>query len=154
MIAKRRTTLLHSLGRIDEAIKALTEFLGSSPTDVEAWSELSDLYYALSMLPQALYCLEEALLVTPSAWNVRLCDDLLSSTYLRYRQIHARLGELLLSGHAVPAVSSKLEMTQGEILVQAVQRFCRSVELCDGYFRGLLGLRMVGILHGDGCVYK
>ena len=52
------------------AIEALVEFLETSPTDAEAWCELSDLYQAYGMSSQAIFCLEEALLVVPNAWNV------------------------------------------------------------------------------------
>ena len=69
-VAKRRIALLQSLSRTTEAINALTELLESSPTDIEAWTELSDLYLSQSLYPQAVFCLEEVLLVAPSAWNV------------------------------------------------------------------------------------
>lgn len=70
-VAKRRIALLRSLSRITEAIDALTELLESSPTDIEAWTELSDLYSSQNLFPQAIFCLEEVLLVAPNAWNVR-----------------------------------------------------------------------------------
>ena len=41
-----------------------------SPTDMESWAELSDLYLSLSMFQQAIFCLEEVLLIAPNAWNV------------------------------------------------------------------------------------
>jgi tetratricopeptide (TPR) repeat protein len=56
--------------RTTEAITALNKFLDASPTDAEAWSELSDLYVFNGMFPQAIFALEEVLLVTPNAWNV------------------------------------------------------------------------------------
>lgn len=46
------------------------ELLENSPTDVEAWTELSDLYVSQAMYPQASFCLEEVLLISPNAWNV------------------------------------------------------------------------------------
>lgn len=48
----------------------MTELLESSPTDIEAWTELSDLYLTQNLFPQAVFCLEEVLLVAPNAWNV------------------------------------------------------------------------------------
>lgn len=48
------------------------ELLDTSPTDVEAWSELSDLYFSQGLYAQAIYSLEEVLLVAPNAWNVGL----------------------------------------------------------------------------------
>ena len=67
---KRRVALLQDLSRQTDAIEALTELLETSPTDVEAWAELSDLYVSQAMYPQAIFCLEEVLLIAPNAWNV------------------------------------------------------------------------------------
>lgn len=71
-IRKRRAALLRSMGKSTEAITALKELLDASPIDAEAWSELADLYFTQSMYSQAIFCLEEVLLITPNAWNVRL----------------------------------------------------------------------------------
>jgi len=60
------------LKRTTEAITALNKFLDSSPTDAEAWSELSDLYVTNGMYSQGIFALEEVLLITPNAWNVRV----------------------------------------------------------------------------------
>lgn len=60
---------------ITEAIAALNEFLISSPTDAEAWAELADLYASQGLYPQAIFSLEEVLLVTPYAWNVSSPSD-------------------------------------------------------------------------------
>ena len=67
---KRRIALLRSLGKTNGAIDALVELLDASPTDIEAWSELADLYLSQGFFSQAEYCLEEILLVAPNAWNV------------------------------------------------------------------------------------
>lgn len=69
---KRRIAVLRSLGRTTSAIDALVGLLDASPTDIEAWSELADLYLSQGLFTQAEYCLEEVLLVAPNAWNV--CD--------------------------------------------------------------------------------
>ena len=70
-VMKRRIALLRGLSRTTDAIDALIELLEASPTDIEAWTELSDLYIAQGMFSQAEFCLEEVLLVAPNAWNVR-----------------------------------------------------------------------------------
>ena len=62
------------MGRNSEAIDALIALLEPSPTDVEGWVELADLYYVDGLLSQAKYCLEEVLLTTPFAWNVSALD--------------------------------------------------------------------------------
>lgn len=67
---KRRAALLRQLSRSSDAINALNELLEISPTDIEAWAELSDLYLSQGLFSQAEFCLEEVLLVSPNAWNV------------------------------------------------------------------------------------
>ncbi|KAI4156715.1 MAG: hypothetical protein LQ340_000068 [Diploschistes diacapsis] len=124
-IAKRQTALLTHLGRYEEAIKVLNEIINLSPTDIEAWAELSELYFKMSLYPQAVFCLEESLLIAPNAWN------------FFGPQLHARLGE-------IHYISSSLRIPDGNLdsdrmLVQALRRFSRSVELCDGYIRGWCG---------------
>ncbi|KAG7007153.1 inositol-1,4,5-trisphosphate 5-phosphatase 1 [Physcia stellaris] len=130
-IMKRRIALLRSLGRITNAIDALVDLLDASPTDIEAWSELADLYLSQGSFSQAEYCLEEVLLVAPNAWNV-----------------HARLGEILYMG------ASNNESSAVRVLAESMRRFCRSIELCDGYLRGYYGLklsagRLSKIIHHD-----
>ncbi|ODH47192.1 hypothetical protein GX48_06707 [Paracoccidioides brasiliensis] len=77
-ILKRRIALLRSMSRPADAISALVEFLDAFPTDAEAWCELADLYQTKGMGTQAIFCLEEALLVVPNAWNStsRILDKL------------------------------------------------------------------------------
>ena len=71
-VSKRRIALLRSLKKITEAITALTQFLDSSPTDAEAWAELADLYVTQGLYQQAIFALEDVLLITPYAWNVSM----------------------------------------------------------------------------------
>ena len=73
-ILKRRIAIKKSLSRPQEAISALVEFLESNATDAEAWCELADLYQSQGMAPQAIFSIEEALLIAPNAWNVRQHD--------------------------------------------------------------------------------
>lgn len=71
-VRKRRVAILKSLGRTADAITALTVLVENSPTDVEAWAELSELYASQGAWGQAIFCLEEVLLVMPNAWSVWL----------------------------------------------------------------------------------
>ncbi|KAI5272557.1 hypothetical protein E4T47_04142 [Aureobasidium subglaciale] len=120
-VTKRKVALLRGLGKVAEATKTLTELLDSSPVDAEAWAECAELYFLQSMHSQAVFCLEEVLLITPNAWN-----------------IHARLGEMLfISASAAEDSGSKLKL-----LADAQRSFCRSVELCDDYLRGYYGLKL------------
>lgn len=69
-VRKRRVAVLKALGRIQDAITAVTVLLQNSPTDVEAWAEASELYATQGAWGQAIYCAEEVLLVMPNAWSV------------------------------------------------------------------------------------
>lgn len=95
--------------------------LDTSPTDAEAWAELGDLYAEQALYEQAVFCLEEVLLVMPNAWNV-----------------HAKVGEVLL----LQARGNSAAVEQLRTLSDSMRRFCRSVELCDDYLRGYYGLKL------------
>lgn len=58
------------MGKLPEAISALNSFLDTCPTDPEAWSELADMYVSQGLYAQAIYALEEVLVLSPNAWNV------------------------------------------------------------------------------------
>ncbi|GAB7349575.1 hypothetical protein MBLNU459_g0269t1 [Dothideomycetes sp. NU459] len=120
-IRKRRAALLRSTGKTADAITALKELLDASPIDAEAWSELADLYFTQSLYPQAVFCLEEVLLITPNAWN-----------------IHARLAEVTY----ISATAADEPGDQLKLLSDAMRNFCRSIELCDDYLRGYYGLKL------------
>ncbi|PPJ59548.1 hypothetical protein CBER1_09802 [Cercospora berteroae] len=121
-IRKRRIALLKSMGKTGEAATALTNLLDTSPTDIESWSELAELYVQQGLYDQAKFCLEEVLLLAPNGWN-----------------LHARMGEVtILSANAQQNGSGE----QLKQLSEAVRRFCRSAELCDDYLRGYYGLKL------------
>ncbi|KAF3064578.1 TPR repeat protein oca3 [Daldinia childiae] len=116
-ILKRRVALLRSIGRTPESVSVLISLLDISPTDAEAWAELADLYFSQGLYSQAIFALEEVLVLQPNAWNV-----------------HARLGEVLF-------IAAKSSDNAGQ-LGEAIKRFSRSIELCDGYLRGYYGLKL------------
>lgn len=124
-IQKRRAALLRSMGQTTDAIRALTHLVDLSPTDAEAWSELGDLYLTQGAYEQAIYSLEEVLVVVPNAWNM-----------------HARLGEVqyLAAGTKESGSADQLKA-----LSESMRRFCRSVELCDAYLRGYYGMKLVSL---------
>lgn len=64
------------MSRVSDAISALVEFVEAFPTDAEAWCELADLYQNQGMSSQAIFCVEEALLIAPNSWNVRINTSL------------------------------------------------------------------------------
>ncbi|KFY38720.1 hypothetical protein V494_04228 [Pseudogymnoascus sp. VKM F-4513 (FW-928)] len=94
-VTKRRIALLKSLGNHTEAISALSKFLKNSPTDAEAWAEISDLYANQGLYKQSIFALEEVLLITPNAWN-----------------IHAKLGELLFTSAGTDGNTGKDNTTE------------------------------------------
>ncbi|KAK0376973.1 tetratricopeptide [Colletotrichum limetticola] len=118
-VAKRRVALLKSTGKTSEAIAALNGLVDFNPTDAEAWAELADLYLSQGLYSQAIYALEEVLVLTPNAWNM-----------------HARLGEVLYM------TASASEGSSQQQLAESVKRFSRSIELCDDYLRGYYGLKL------------
>ncbi|WPH01157.1 Hypothetical protein R9X50_00399200 [Acrodontium crateriforme] len=120
-IQKRRAALLKSMGRTAEAVTAVSALLELSPTDAEAWAELSDLYFSQGLLEQSIHCLEEVLVVVPNAWNM-----------------HAKLGEVTY----IAANRTEAAGEQSKLLAESMRRFCRSVELCDDYLRGYYGLKL------------
>lgn len=119
-LAKRRVALLRSLNRVGDATTNLLYLLAISPTDMEGWAELADLYLEQGLYSQAIFALEEVLVLAPNAWN-----------------IHARLGEVQLMASATAEGSAR------RYLAEALKRFCRSIELCDDYLRGYYGLKKV-----------
>ncbi|KAG8413230.1 hypothetical protein J3458_012817 [Metarhizium acridum] len=120
-IWKRKVALLRSMGKLPEAVTALNSLLDVCPTDPEAWAELADMYITQGLYAQAIYALEEVLVLSPNAWN-----------------IHARLGEI-----SFMAATTASEGGSQKHYAEAVKRFCRSIELCDDYLRGYYGLKLV-----------
>jgi len=121
-IHKRRTALIRSVGRPVDTLECLVSFVSSFPSDAEAWCELSDLYQTQGLSSQAIFSMEEALLVMPNAWN-----------------LHARLGEL---NYLASQSSQEGALAVQKYLTEAVRRFSRSVELCQDYIRGYYGLHL------------
>lgn len=121
VVRKRHVALLKSIGRLGGATSALVDLVDASPIDAEAWTELSDLYLAQGLYQQAIFSLEETLLVTPNAWN-----------------IHAKLAEVF---YMVSASSQGSDIVRVKSLTRAMKSFCRSIELCDDYLRGYYGLK-------------
>ncbi|KAK7749612.1 Inositol phosphatase SIW14 [Cytospora paraplurivora] len=122
-ITKRRISLLRTLGRTADAVSGLLALLDFLPVDAEAWSELADIYVSQGLYAQAIYSLEEVLLLAPNAWN-----------------IHARLGEVEYMAATSAGIDENASRTY---LAESLKRFCRSIELCDSYLRGYYGLKVV-----------
>jgi tetratricopeptide (TPR) repeat protein len=69
-LQKRRIALLRSMGRTAEATSQLVSLVDVSPTDAEAWAELANIYVQQGLWEQAVFAMEEVLLIMPNAWNV------------------------------------------------------------------------------------
>jgi tetratricopeptide (TPR) repeat protein len=65
------------MGKTSESITALNALLETSPTDAEAWAELADMYLSQGLYSQAVFALEETLVLAPNAWNVCVIPFLL-----------------------------------------------------------------------------
>ena len=63
------------MSRPADAISALVELAENSPTDAEIWAELSDAYFVEGLYSQAIFAMEETLLIVPNAWNVSKISD-------------------------------------------------------------------------------
>jgi tetratricopeptide (TPR) repeat protein len=110
------------MDQIPEATTQLVNLLDVSPTDAEAWAELADIYVSQGLFDQAIFALEEVLLIQPNAWS-----------------IHATLAEAIYqSSHGVTNISSL-----SKILAESMRRYLRSIELCENYLRGYYGLKLV-----------
>lgn len=123
-IAKRRVGLLKSMGRNAAAIQGLIDLLAMSPTDAEAWTEAAELYADEQQFRQAIYCLEEVVLITPNSWNT-----------------WARLGEIYFTCTKGDWLGK--EFDPETCLSLSIRAYCRSLELCDDYIRALCGLKTV-----------
>ena len=137
-VRKRRIALLKSMSKHNDAISALVELLDASPTDVEAWSELAELYASQSLYDQAIYSLEEVMLITPNAWSVSLLDHSMLEI-VNTSQVHARMAEI--NYLKITSASNNDDLLPG--LSKSMRRYCRSIELCDNYLRGYYGLKLV-----------
>lgn len=62
---------MRSISKVPEAVAGLLALVDFSPTDAEAWAELADVYLEQGLYAQAIYALEEVLVLVPNAWNVR-----------------------------------------------------------------------------------
>ena len=122
VVRKRHVALLRSMGKLDGATNALVDLLAAVPIDAEAWAELAELYFIQGLYAQAIFSLEETLLVTPNAWNV-----------------HARLGEVIF----ITSQGESNDTSAVRTLSRSFKSFCRSIELCDDYLRGFYGLKLV-----------
>jgi Flp pilus assembly protein TadD len=74
-LQKRRIALLRSMGRTAEALSQLISLVDVSPTDAEAWAELASVYAQQGMFDQAVFAMEEVLLIVPNAWTVSTRQD-------------------------------------------------------------------------------
>ncbi|KAF8455116.1 hypothetical protein BGX38DRAFT_1088644 [Terfezia claveryi] len=127
-IHKRLISLLTSLHHLPRAISNLTTLLSTNPTDAESWAELSHLYFTQRLYAQALFCLEEIILIYPQAYN-----------------IFARMGEIsyLMSSTQSNSSPNTPARDPTDILLDALKYYLRSIELCEDYLRGYYGLVVV-----------
>ena len=158
------------MGRIQRAVEELVALLDIYAVDSEAWAELAELYVEQGCYGQAIFCLEEVLLIAPNAWNVCaylklifffifyfFVGEMNANEVLIFdvcwAQIHARLGEVEYMSAKAGGSNSSNANSGGKdyngdaatllTISDSMRRFCRSVELCDDYLRGFYGLKIV-----------
>ncbi|KAI9146227.1 hypothetical protein BKA69DRAFT_1043637 [Paraphysoderma sedebokerense] len=112
-IYKRKIALLKSQNDIQGAINLLVQYVDYFPNDAESWLELADLYLSLNMYQQAAFSVEEAILLLP--FN---------------HLLHVKYGEILYT------------MGGADNIRIALKSFCRSLELCTDFLKGLYGVKM------------
>lgn len=59
------------MGKTSESIAALNALLEFNTIDAEAWAELAEMYLEEGLYSQAIYALEEVLVLQPNSWTVR-----------------------------------------------------------------------------------
>mmetsp|Transcript_21003 Transcript_21003/g.32918 ORF Transcript_21003/g.32918 Transcript_21003/m.32918 type:complete len:311 (+) Transcript_21003:52-984(+) len=97
---KRKVCALRSRGTpegTNEAIKALNEYLGIYPTDVEAWKELADIYLENQQLENARKALEDVVMLQPISYvnHLKLAEVLYTlDDYALARKYYAQSLEL------------------------------------------------------------
>ncbi|KAI9013247.1 hypothetical protein BC832DRAFT_524501, partial [Gaertneriomyces semiglobifer] len=76
LIRKRLISVLKAQGSRTEAIEKLVEYVDSVMQDVDAWSELADLYLEEGMYAHAAFCYEEVLMLKPAhhVFMIRYAD--------------------------------------------------------------------------------
>lgn len=58
------------MGKTAESIAALNTLLEFNTTDSEAWAELADMYMDEGLYAQAIYAMEEVVVLQPNSWTV------------------------------------------------------------------------------------
>ncbi|KAK9473616.1 uncharacterized protein V1510DRAFT_414506 [Dipodascopsis tothii] len=115
-MSKRKVQALKSSGPA-AYIGGLRKLLDIFPADAESWAELAQAYRDAGMYAQALYALDEVILLFPSAYNM-----------------HALAGEVGLE-----AAAAAPQAGRAALLETAVKHSLRAAELCDDYVRGWAG---------------
>ncbi|KAK9465593.1 hypothetical protein V1512DRAFT_265441 [Lipomyces arxii] len=115
---KRRLAILKSTGEKNAFVKELLVLVETFPSDGESWAELAAAYVESGMYAQAVFALHEVLLLFPLAYNV---NAIIGETLYEF-------GNSLNGSQAV------------EKYIESVKYFSRSVELCEDYVRGWIGI--------------
>ncbi|KAJ3190422.1 ER membrane complex subunit 2 [Gaertneriomyces sp. JEL0708] len=76
LIRKRLVSVLKAQGNRNEAIERLVEYVDAVMQDVEAWTELAELYLEEGMYAQSAFCYEEVLMLRPAhhLYMIRYAD--------------------------------------------------------------------------------
>uniref|UniRef100_A0A158QET3 TPR_REGION domain-containing protein n=1 Tax=Hymenolepis diminuta TaxID=6216 RepID=A0A158QET3_HYMDI len=138
---KRLIITFKSQGLYNQAIEELNKYLKLFMADVEAWSELSDLYLAQGNFKHAAFCVEEMILANPH--NPLLHERLAEVKFFYLKLLLICLLTSLLTG--ILAVSAHIKYSEGgtENLELARAYFAHACRLNPTNVRALYGLLLV-----------
>ncbi|PWN97418.1 TPR-like protein [Tilletiopsis washingtonensis] len=160
IIVKRRIAVLKSMegttargGGIQEAIKALTAYVDTYYADAEAWAELAALYSEVHMYPQAIFALEEQILLQPQSGFAVLQLAETQYTAARYEEACTSYLRVLEMAHVEEGVRKTgpwmravwgLKMTTSKLLSSGVVRDAATTQRLDALATELLSSRVYG----------
>lgn len=111
----------------EEYIQSLNYYLDLQPADAVAWAELGDAYSSVGHYQKAVFCFKEVLLHHPDAYN------------MFYRAgLNLYLDHLSILRHKSDRKDTLVEALAA--LQHSQNCFLRSVEICETYTKGWLGV--------------
>ncbi|CAK7894053.1 ER membrane protein complex subunit 2 [[Candida] anglica] len=137
-LSRRLTTFSRKTGKNNnednsDYINTLIFFLDLTPSDIKTWAELANEYSKTGNYERAIFCYKEILLYEPYAYNIFYKVGL--QYYYHFLQIESGLRD------------KKEKLLEAvDILTNSRNNFLRSVELCESFEKGWLGVYTIGEL--------
>lgn len=128
-LSRRLTTFKRQEGG-EAYINTLIKYLDLQPTDVLAWSELSEEYYKLGHYDKSIFCLKEILLQEPL-------------NYLVFYRIGMLNYYLYLQNNNQALIKKDKLVELVNYLINARNNFLRTIEICQDHKESWLGVYLV-----------